>query len=207
MTAVIDTKSRVLSTGENVSVYTWTCTTCINARGPWIRNRENAVLQGAQHNIEKHNNPRWDVLMRAVEDQNNAVRLRDEVHANILAMKECGCTQCICIHDNIETETNVAQSRKDVIASQLKALQAEMAKYDRFPDEPGDGTVWSFVKTLPHPRTKEPYDYTYLTLHVGDRWYLTGQNHHAMIGIKYDGLIEFIGDAEVFSWTQGDRVC
>ena len=206
MTAVIDTKTRILSTGEQVSVYTWTCTTCLNASGSWIRSRENAVLQGAQHNIEKHGSPRWDTLMRTIESQNNALRLRDMIHEANNPVQQLWPTSASDY--NIETETNVTQSRKEIVASQLKALQAEMARYDRFPDEPGDGTVWSFVKKFRDPNDiTEMRDYTYLTLRAGNRWYMTGQNKHAMVGISYDNLIEFIGDAEVFTWTKGEKVC
>lgn len=124
---------------------------------------------------------------------------------------------------DIEKERNDvanSMSRKDVIKSQLRELQRELAHLNRFPeDDFADGTVLQVVKTYKRPLAQmsatgrmvfdpkssivEERRYTYVLLKANGAWWCTGENGHQINGTPWEKVIEFVGDDELFDVRTG----
>lgn len=116
-------------------------------------------------------------------------------------------------------------SRAEVVQQQLKALQAELAHLNRFPEDNfANGTVLQVVKTYRRPlpagtigQTGMPYynpdsptyeenSYTYVLLKANGQWWCTGQNGHQINGASWDKVIEFVDDDELIDVRTGFSV-
>jgi len=89
---------------------------------------------------------------------------------------------------------------KAVVRSQLDFWATQMAKLERFPDEPAIGTVIRFEKTFPG----SDITYMYVAFRAPNGlWYVTGTKALARTdGVTYERLVEFmadhvVGDVEV----------
>jgi hypothetical protein len=94
------------------------------------------------------------------------------------------------------------ERKVDIIEQRIDKLQDERERLLLMPDDVYDhGDVVWFEKTWGGPTA-----YTYAALKIHESWYMTGTKNQSQLPLRWDELLDFIGDNEIWTATEWEQV-